>query len=88
MIYIQNLIKTLQDRKLFKIDSLSINKNEKIALIGENGTGKTTLLRIILGLDKDCTGQVRLSKIAPLVISLWVLSFLLFTMPCFNIFFS
>lgn len=48
MIYIQNLIKTLQDRKLFKIDSLSINKNEKIALIGENGTGKTTLLNMIL----------------------------------------
>lgn len=59
MIYIQNLIKTLPDRKLFEIDSLSINKNEKIALIGENGTGKTTLLRIILGLDKDYTGQVR-----------------------------
>ena len=56
MIYIQNLIKTLPDRKLFEIDSLSINKNEKIALIGENGMGKTTLLRIILGLDKDYTG--------------------------------
>lgn len=48
MIYIQNLIKTLQDRKLFKIDSLSINENDKIALIGENGTGKTTLLNMIL----------------------------------------
>ena len=53
MIYIQDLIKTLPDRKLFEIDSLSINKNEKIALIGENGKGKTTFLRIILGLDKD-----------------------------------
>lgn len=42
MIYIQDLIKTLPDRKLFKIDSLSINKNDKIALIGENGKGKTT----------------------------------------------
>lgn len=59
MIYIQNLIKTLPDRKLFEIDSLSINKNEKITLIGDNGMGKTTLLRIILGLDKDYTGQVR-----------------------------
>lgn len=44
MIYIQNLIKTLQDRKLFKIDSLSINKNEKIALIGENGTGDSDIM--------------------------------------------
>ncbi|MDU5471522.1 MAG: ATP-binding cassette domain-containing protein [Peptoniphilus harei] len=62
MIYIQDLIKTLPDRKLFEIDSLSINKNEKIALIGENGKGKTTFLRIILGLDKDYTGQVRVDR--------------------------
>ncbi|MDU7890116.1 MAG: ribosomal protection-like ABC-F family protein [Finegoldia magna] len=62
MIYIQNLIKTLPDRKLFEIDSLSINENDKIALIGENATGKTTLIRIILGLDKDYTGQVRVDR--------------------------
>ncbi|WP_234975985.1 ATP-binding cassette domain-containing protein [Urinicoccus timonensis] len=62
MIYIKNLIKTLPDRRLFEIDSLSIDENDKIALIGENGTGKTTLLRIILGLDKDYTGQVRVDR--------------------------
>ena len=44
MIYIQNLIKTLQDRKLFEIGILSINKNEKIALIGENGTGDSDIM--------------------------------------------
>ena len=44
MIYIQDLIKTLPDRKLFEIDSLSINKNEKIALIGENGTGDSDIM--------------------------------------------
>lgn len=43
MIDIQNLIKTLPDRKLFEIDSLSINENDKIALIGENGTGGTVI---------------------------------------------
>ena len=50
MIYIQNLTKTLSDRKLFEIDILSINKNEKIALIGENGTGKSSLINSINGL--------------------------------------
>ena len=44
MIYIQDLIKTLPDRKLFEIDSLSINKNEKIALIGENGKGDSDIM--------------------------------------------
>ena len=44
MIYIKNLIKTVPDRRLFEINSLSINENDKIALIGENGTGKTCLL--------------------------------------------
>lgn len=62
MIYIQNLIKTVPNRRLFEINSLSINENDKIALIGENGTGKTTLLRIILGLDKDYIGQVRVDS--------------------------
>ena len=44
MIYIQNLIKTLPDRRLFEIDSLSINESDKIALIGENGTGDSDIM--------------------------------------------
>ena len=44
MIYIQNLIKTVPNRRLFEINSLSINKNDKIALIGENGTGDSDIM--------------------------------------------
>ncbi len=38
--------------------SLRIAKGDKIALVGRNGTGKTTLLRIIAGLERPTTGQV------------------------------
>ena len=44
MIYIKNLIKTVPNRRLFEINSLSINKNDKIALIGENGTGDSDIM--------------------------------------------
>ena len=38
--------------------SLSINKGETVALIGANGAGKSSILRVITGLNKPATGQV------------------------------
>lgn len=50
MLTIQNLSYTHPDKNpLFNNINLSVNPTEKIALIGNNGTGKTTLLRIIAG---------------------------------------
>jgi ATP-binding cassette subfamily F protein uup len=43
---------------LFRNISFGINKDEKIALIAKNGTGKTCLLNIIAGIDSSDTGQV------------------------------
>lgn len=60
MIYINNLIKNLPDKKLFEIKRIYINNNDKVALIGNNGVGKTTLFRIILGLDKSYTGKINI----------------------------
>ena len=37
---------------------LTINKGEKIALVGENGSGKTTFIHVLLGLYKPTTGEV------------------------------
>lgn len=47
---------------LFKNISFSLGNKEKIGLIGLNGTGKTTLLRILTGLEKPDSGKVEISK--------------------------
>lgn len=62
MIYIHNLRKNLPDRQLFEIKNLSINEKDRIALIGDNGLGKTTLFRLILGLDKEYIGSINVGK--------------------------
>ncbi|OMD36697.1 hypothetical protein BSK56_31995 [Paenibacillus borealis] len=40
--------------------SFSINKGEKIAIIGSNGSGKTTLIKCLLGLYKEYQGEIRI----------------------------
>ncbi len=42
--------------------SFSINHGDKLALIGKNGTGKTTLLRLIAGLEEVSTGGIHIDK--------------------------
>lgn len=46
---IENASKTFGDKVLFKNLSLSINEGDKIALVAKNGTGKSTLLKILKG---------------------------------------
>lgn len=48
---VDNLSKSFGARPLFSNVSFTVEPNEKIGLIGVNGTGKTTLLRILLGLE-------------------------------------
>lgn len=48
VLHIENLSKSFGDKKLFSGLSLDLKRGEKIALIGENGRGKTTLFRIIM----------------------------------------
>ncbi|NOZ45532.1 MAG: ABC-F family ATP-binding cassette domain-containing protein [Chlorobi bacterium] len=57
-IQVDNLTKSYGDNLLFQDLTFSINKNEKIALIAKNGTGKTTLLRILAGTDNADSGKL------------------------------
>lgn len=62
MIYINNLSKSFGDRVLFKGLNLNINRNEKIGLVGPNGSGKTTFLSLILGRQERSSGNIQINK--------------------------
>ncbi|MDE6629374.1 MAG: ATP-binding cassette domain-containing protein, partial [Muribaculaceae bacterium] len=57
-IQIENLTKSFGDRKLFADVTFGINEGDKIGLIAKNGTGKTTLLRCIAGVEPVDSGSV------------------------------
>ncbi|MBU2061260.1 ABC-F family ATP-binding cassette domain-containing protein [Flavobacterium frigidarium] len=59
---VENISKSFGERTLFKDISFGINKDQKIAFIAKNGSGKTTIMSIINGLDEPDTGQVVLRK--------------------------
>ncbi len=61
--------KSFGDKQLYKDLDISVQRGEKIGLIGRNGTGKSTLLNIISGLDKDYDGDITLQKSAVLISS-------------------
>lgn len=55
---VENISKSYGDRTLFSNLSFGINKDQKIAFVAKNGTGKTSILNIIAGLDTPDEGQV------------------------------
>jgi ATP-binding cassette subfamily F protein uup len=59
---VENISKSFGERTLFDNISFGINKDQKIAFIAKNGSGKTTIMSIINGLDEPDTGQVVLRK--------------------------
>ncbi|MDD6769494.1 ABC transporter ATP-binding protein [Inconstantimicrobium porci] len=48
-------------RESLKGVNLTLNKGEKIAIVGHNGSGKTTFTNILTGLTKDYTGAVKIN---------------------------
>lgn len=59
---VENISKSYGERVLFKDISFGINKDQKIAFIAKNGSGKTTIMNIINGFDEPDIGQVVIRK--------------------------
>lgn len=55
---VENISKAYGEIELFSDISFGINKDQKIAFIAKNGTGKTSMLNIIAGVDSADSGQV------------------------------
>lgn len=62
VLHVENMSKSYGDKLLFEDLNLDIRREEKVALIGENGRGKTTLLKIIMDTIHADTGLKLLGK--------------------------
>ena len=58
LINIEKITKSYTERKLFDHASFSLQEGEKVGIIGINGTGKTTLLKMIAGLEEPDDGKI------------------------------
>jgi ATP-binding cassette subfamily F protein 3 len=56
---LQNVAKSFGDKHLFRNLEADMERNQRIFLLGANGCGKTTLLRLILGTEKPDKGQIK-----------------------------
>ncbi len=56
----EDLAKSFGARKLFDHAGLLIRKGERVCIIGDNGIGKTTLLKILMGLERPDSGYLRI----------------------------
>jgi ATP-binding cassette subfamily F protein uup len=59
---VENISKSFGERTLFENISFGINKDQKIAFIAKNGSGKTCIMKIINGEDEPDSGQVVVRK--------------------------
>jgi ATP-binding cassette, subfamily F, member 3 len=62
VIFVEKLNKQFGSKIIFRDVSFHLRPKEKVGLVGENGTGKTTLFKVIIGRESLDSGQVTLRK--------------------------
>ena len=62
IINVENITKVYTERELFSKASFYVQEREKIGIVGINGTGKSTLLKIVAGLETPDEGKVTIAK--------------------------
>ncbi|BEP28521.1 ABC transporter ATP-binding protein [Helicovermis profundi] len=62
-IKLNNVCKTFDNKKVLKDINFEINEGKKIVILGKSGVGKSTLLNILAGFDKEFKGQLDYSEI-------------------------
>ncbi|MCR5791570.1 MAG: ABC-F family ATP-binding cassette domain-containing protein [Lachnospiraceae bacterium] len=58
LLTLQNISMAYTDKVLLKDVSLGMNENDRIGVIGVNGTGKSTFLKIVAGVEKAAAGEI------------------------------
>jgi ATP-binding cassette subfamily F protein uup len=58
----EKLTKSYGEKALFKDISFTVEPQDKIGLVGVNGTGKSTLLKVLAGIDSPDTGEISMGK--------------------------
>jgi len=61
LVCVQDLTKSFGERLLFKNVSINIMRQDRVAILGKNGTGKTTFLKILCGIDNAYEGKVTIN---------------------------
>ena len=60
VVAVEKVFKSFAGRKVLNGISLSVNRGETLAVLGRSGTGKSVLLRLIIGLDTPDSGAIRI----------------------------
>lgn len=54
----QNISKSFGERKIFEAISFDVHRDERVVIIGPNGSGKTTIIRMLMGSVRPDTGEI------------------------------
>jgi tungstate transport system ATP-binding protein len=68
MLTIKNLEVRKNGNPICRVAGLHVGNNERVAVTGLNGSGKTTMLRVIGGLESDYTGSVKVETRRPVYV--------------------